>query len=197
MIALMGASATLGGFILVLLGVTVTALQRFAPGTSPRVTRRVRVLALCAVGAFVGSMLAVLLQAMSLLGRGDPLYWAGIVAFFIVVGARQRRCPTRRRHPGPGAQSRSGTRAARLPGREATHPEISVPSLRQSASRYVLVRSHQEQRGKNVSQRREALEQARRYISTPDSKWTGKPDANRTSRPTSTSKPCGGSHASP
>jgi uncharacterized membrane protein len=85
MSALLGASATLGGFILVFLGVTIAALQRYPAGTAPRVTRRVRILSLSALGAFVGSMLAVLLQALWIVSRAELLYWAGIVAFFIVL----------------------------------------------------------------------------------------------------------------
>ncbi len=70
-VTLLGASAGLSGFVLVFLGVVVTAYQGYAADTSPKVLRRYQRSALIALVAFGVGLLCVAIAAAWLIDRHD------------------------------------------------------------------------------------------------------------------------------
>ena len=82
--AFLGASAGLGGLTLVFLGLVVSSLQGFAPGTSSEVTDRYKRPAVTVLAAFALSLLCCALAGIWLLMGGNSAVYAIVaVTFFI------------------------------------------------------------------------------------------------------------------
>lgn len=85
MVALLGASATLGGLILVFLGVNVATVQGYPADTPASVLSRFRKLAWFVVAVFIVSMVAVALPSFWLITLFEPLYGWSVGGFFIQI----------------------------------------------------------------------------------------------------------------
>ncbi len=82
--AFLGASAGFGGLTLVFLGLVVSSLQGFAPGTSAEVTGPYRRPAVTVLAAFAVSLLSCALAATWLLmGGNSVIYGITAIVFFI------------------------------------------------------------------------------------------------------------------
>ncbi len=81
--AFLGASAGLGGLTLVFLGLVVSSVEGFAPGTSPEVTDAYKRPAITVLAAFALSLMCCALAAVWLLADGNGVIYAvTAVAFF-------------------------------------------------------------------------------------------------------------------
>jgi hypothetical protein len=86
-VALLGAAASLGGLVLVFLGVTVTTVQSYDAQTPRAVLTRFRILVWFVVGVFLLSMVTVVLATLWLLLKTDSVYWWTVWSFFVQVFA--------------------------------------------------------------------------------------------------------------
>jgi hypothetical protein len=81
-IAILGASAALGGFVLVFLGTVIAAYQSVPPGSPPQVRARNRQARWPIVGAFSLSLVSVAMSSVWLVVPGGAdLYWANVFMF--------------------------------------------------------------------------------------------------------------------
>ena len=85
MLAAVGASAGIAGLTLVFLGLVVTGIREFQPGTSRAVLARYRRPAITVLVAFGTSLLSTVLAASWLVALGDVrwLYVLAVVVFFL------------------------------------------------------------------------------------------------------------------
>jgi hypothetical protein len=85
MLAAVGASAGIAGLTLVFLGLVVTGIRAFQPGTSRSVLARYRRPAVTVLVAFSTSLVATVLAASWLVALGDVhwLYVLAVIAFFL------------------------------------------------------------------------------------------------------------------
>jgi hypothetical protein len=84
MMASVGASAGVAGLTLVFLGLVVTGIRTFQPGTSPSILARYRRPAVTVLAAFTTSLISTVLAASWLVALGDVhwLYVLALIAFF-------------------------------------------------------------------------------------------------------------------
>ncbi|TML00489.1 MAG: hypothetical protein E6G40_05895 [Actinobacteria bacterium] len=86
-IAALGASAALAGFVLVFLGVVLTGLSSFPPETVRLVRRRYLRMAAISVAAFLISLMTVALGVVWLAyGQSSGVYHLMIWLFFVQLG---------------------------------------------------------------------------------------------------------------
>ena len=85
MMAAVGASAGIAGLTLVFLGLVVTGVRAFQPGTSRSILARYRRPAITVMVAFATSLLSTVLAASWLVALGDVqwLYVLAVVTFFL------------------------------------------------------------------------------------------------------------------
>jgi hypothetical protein len=88
-LATLGASAALGGLVLVFLGTVIAAYQSIQAGESTKnVRKRTKSAAAPIIGVFLLSLLSVAIGAIWLDAHGsDDLYEANFVVFLIELGA--------------------------------------------------------------------------------------------------------------
>jgi hypothetical protein len=83
-IAILGASAALGGFVLVFLGIVITSKESYGGGTGDEVIRPFRTAGTALLGAFGISLVAVASSLIWLINGGNvTLYDMTIVVFAI------------------------------------------------------------------------------------------------------------------
>ncbi|HEV7943266.1 MAG TPA: hypothetical protein VGP17_10755 [Solirubrobacteraceae bacterium] len=88
-LAAIGASAALGGLILVFLGVVIAGYQAYPPGTAKRLLSPYRKAGGAILGVFALSLLCSGLGVgwLATGGGGGPLYAAVLVSFFVSLAA--------------------------------------------------------------------------------------------------------------
>ena len=83
-IAILGASAALGGFVLVFLGIVITSYQSYSGATGDDVIRPFRTSGSMLLGAFAVSLVTVALSLIWLINGGSTgVYDATIVLFAV------------------------------------------------------------------------------------------------------------------
>jgi hypothetical protein len=83
MLAFLGASAGIGGFTLVFLGLLSSTIQGYAPGTPAVVLKPLRETAGAVVAVFGASLVSTALAASWLLSDQQVLYVGAIVTFYL------------------------------------------------------------------------------------------------------------------
>ena len=87
-IAILGASAALGGFVLVFLGIVITSKESYGGATGDEVVRPYRLSGTALLGAFALSLITVALSLTWLINGGSTgVYDATIVLFAIQLVA--------------------------------------------------------------------------------------------------------------
>jgi hypothetical protein len=87
-VAILGASAALGGFVLVFLGVVITSYQSFPGATSDEVVRPYRISGTALLGAFAVCLITVAVSLIWLINGGSVgLYDTTIVLFAVQLVA--------------------------------------------------------------------------------------------------------------
>ena len=87
-IAILGASAGLGGFVLVFLGIVITSKESYGGATGDEVIRPYRVSGTALLGAFAISLVTVALSLIWLINGGSTgLYDATIVLFAVQLAS--------------------------------------------------------------------------------------------------------------
>ncbi len=87
-LALLGASAGIGGLILVFLGLVVSGVSAFQPGASPEVKKPYKMAALTVMAAFLLSVLSTSAATVWLLNScAESLYKFSVAIFFVQLAA--------------------------------------------------------------------------------------------------------------
>ena len=87
-IAILGASAALGGFVLVFLGIVITSKESYSGATGDEVLRQYRIAGAALLGAFGISLVTVAASLIWLINGGNTnLYDMTIVVFAIQLVA--------------------------------------------------------------------------------------------------------------
>lgn len=84
-LAILGASAGLGGFVLVFLGIIITSYESYAGGTPEQVVRPYRATGAVLLGAFAYSLVTVALCLVWLALGGPAAIYGWTVGFFVVL----------------------------------------------------------------------------------------------------------------
>jgi hypothetical protein len=83
-VAILGSSAGLGGFVLVFLGVIIASYQSYPGGVPADVVRPYRVSGTVLLGAFALSLITVAVSLLWLLNGGLPSLYGWSIALFAV-----------------------------------------------------------------------------------------------------------------
>jgi len=83
-IAILGASAALGGFVLVFLGLIITSYQSYSGGVPVDVVRPYRVSGTALLGAFALSLITVALSLLWLINGGAVALYDWCIALFAI-----------------------------------------------------------------------------------------------------------------
>lgn len=83
-LAILGASAALGGFVLVFLGIIIASYQSYPGGVPEQVVRPYRTVGAVLLGAFALCLVAVLLCLAWLVGGGPDATYGVTVGLFVI-----------------------------------------------------------------------------------------------------------------
>lgn len=87
-LAILGASAGIGGLVLVFLGLVISGVSAFEPGTNPEVKKPYRTAAITVMSAFMLSLVSTCIATVWLLNPcADGLYNVSVTVFFLQLAA--------------------------------------------------------------------------------------------------------------